>query len=259
MFSIATPISHLFNNDVNAIVLAQHSNCLEFRDHSPNFGLEKQQLFHCELQPIHELSSDDFNYLKKIKEERNSLELVSFHMATCFDEPIIADHIFVSGKRKYGESEMYENATKNFKFIKKIFGPEIKIAVENNNYYNTEAYQLICNPSFISKVVKDNDIFLLFDLAHAHVSSYNMDISYQSYCEQLPLDRIIQLHICKSGVNKKMAYDAHFLPDDEDFDEIEKLIKSCNNLKFFTVEYYKDPVQLKDVLIKLRNLLNKYE
>ena len=144
-------------------------------------------------------------------------------------------------------------------FDEKIFGPEIKIAVENNNYYNTEAYQLICNPSFISKVVKDNDIFLLFDLAHAHVSSYNMDISYQSYCEQLPLDRIIQLHICKSGVNKKMAYDAHFLPDDEDFDEIEKLIKSCNNLKFFTVEYYKDPVQLKDVLIKLRNLLNKYE
>ena len=67
MFSIATPISHLFNNDVNAIVLAQHSNCLEFRDHSPNFGLEKQQLFHCELQPIHELSSDDFIYLKKIR------------------------------------------------------------------------------------------------------------------------------------------------------------------------------------------------
>ena len=259
MFRIATPISHLFKNDADALMLTQHSDCLEFRDHSPSFGLEKQRLFHCELQPIHELSADDFSYLKKIKDERESLELVSFHMATCFDEPIIADHIFVSGKRKYAESEMYANATKNFKLIKEILGPGIKVAVENNNYYNTEAYQSICDPSFISKVIRDNDIFLLLDLAHAHVSSYNMNTSYQSYCEKLPFDRIIQLHICKSGVNEKMAYDAHLLPDDEDFDEIEKLMERCRNLKYFTVEYYRDPVLLKDVLNKLKNILNRHE
>lgn len=259
MFSIATPISHLFKNDVDALILAEHSDCLEFRDHSPSFGLEKQKLFHCELQPIHSLCEEDFIYLKRIKDERESLELVSFHMATCFDEPVISDHIFVSGKCKYTEAEMFKNASKNFRRIKKILGPTINIAVENNNYYNTEAYEFICSPSFINRVVRDNDVFLLFDLAHAHVSSYNMNISYQSYCEKLPLDRTIQLHICKSGVNDKMAYDAHFLPDDEDFNEIEDLIGRCGALKYFTVEYYKEPKLLVEVLKKLKNLLNRYD
>jgi uncharacterized protein (UPF0276 family) len=259
MFSIATPISHLFKNDVDALMLAQHSDCLEFRDHSPSFGLEKQKLFHCELQPIHALCEEDFIYLKKIKDERDSLEMVSFHMATCFDDPVVSDHVFVSGNNKYSEAEMFENASKNFKRIKQILGPTINVAVENNNYYNTEAYEFICNPTFISRVVRDNDIFLLFDLAHAHVSSYNMNISYQSYCEKLPLDRIIQLHICKSGVNEKMAYDAHFLPDDEDFIEIEVLIGKCCALKYFTVEYYKEPKLLLEVLKKLKNLLNRYD
>lgn len=259
MFSIATPISNLFKNDVDALMIVQHSDCLEFRDHSPNFGLDKQKLFHCELQPIHQLSEEDFIYIKKIKDERESLELVSFHMATCFHEPVISDHVFVSGKRKYTVAEMFENAEKNLKRIKKILGPTINVAVENNNYYNSEAYDFVCSPSFISRVVEDNDIFLLYDLAHAHVSSHNMNISYQSYYEKLPLDRIIQLHICKSGVNGKMAYDAHFLPDDEDFNEIKELIVTCRAVKYFTVEYYKDPELLVEVLIKLKNLLNRYD
>ncbi len=249
----------MFKNEVDAFMLSQQSDCLEFRDHSPSFGLEKQKLFHCELQPIHRFSEEDFMYLKKIKDERKSLELVSFHMATCFDEPLISDHVFVSGKYKYNEAEMFENAKNNFKCIKQILGPTIKVAVENNNYYNTEAYEFVCNPDFISRVVRDNDIFLLFDLAHAHVSSYNMNISYQNYCKKLPYDRIIQLHICKSGYKEKMAYDAHFLPDEEDFKEIEELIVNCRKLKYFTIEYYKDPKLLLEVLKKLKNLLNKHE
>lgn len=259
MFNIATPISHLFNNYDIAVMLSNYSDCLEYRDHSPKFGIEKQKLFHCELQPIHNLVDDDFLYLEKIKKEINSLELVSFHMATCFDGPLIEENIFVSGKRKYSELQMLENAANNFKEIKKIFGSKISIAVENNNFYNTEAYNHVCDPSFINRVVRENDLYFLFDIAHAQVSSYNMNIPYESYCADLPMDRIIQLHICKSGINQKMAFDAHLMPEILEFSEVEKLINSCSNLKYFTIEYYKDPLYLKDTLIKLKDLLIRYE
>ena len=180
-------------------------------------------------------------------------------MASCFEDPIISDSIYISGNYKYSIDEMLNHAKNNLNIIKEIFGPHIQIAIENNNYYKTEAYETICDASFINKVVRINDIFFLFDMAHAQVSSYNMNIHYQNYCSKLPLDRAIQLHICKSAVNEKMAYDAHLLPDEDEFNEIMNLIEHCNNLKYFTIEYYKDPFLLKDVINKLKNILNSYE
>ena len=64
---IATPISHLFENDNFSSQIIDLSDCLECRDHSLDKGFKKQELFHCDLQVIHKFSTDDFNYLKEIK------------------------------------------------------------------------------------------------------------------------------------------------------------------------------------------------
>lgn len=259
MYNIASPISHLFKIDSDALMITNHSDSLECRDHSPSYGIEKQKLFHCELQPIHNLSQVDFDYISKIKNDRPELELISFHMASCYDAPKIENKIFIEGGKKYSEQEMIENAKINFKSINEIIGPKIKIAVENNNFFNTKAYEIICNPLFINKIVEENDIYLLFDIAHAQVAAFNMGWTYNEYVSKLPFQKMIQLHICKSGIEGTMAYDAHFLPDENEFDEIERLIKTSKNLKYFTVEYYQNPLLLKEVLVKLKKLLIRYE
>jgi len=146
---IATPISHLFEKTKFANAIAAESDFLECRDRSIEFNsfINKQILFHCELQPIHELSNKDWDYLKKIRNEKPFLKLISFHIASCYDKPEIRNHMFFKGGKRYLKSEMLQNARNNFSKIKALFGPNVKICVENNNYYPTEAYDVVTDPN----------------------------------------------------------------------------------------------------------------
>jgi uncharacterized protein (UPF0276 family) len=258
MYKIASPISHLFHDLDDSLLISSYSDCLECRDHSPAFEISKQQLFHFEIQPIHKLRQDDFDYIEKIINEKYNLELISFHMATCYQSPGIKDRIFVPGGYKYELNEMIDNSIKNFSKIKSITGTDISIAIENNNYYKNEAYEVIAEPEFIKQVVSINKINFLFDIAHAKVSARNMGISYLNYVQMLPMEEVVQLHICKYGIENKLAYDAHFAPDDEEYEEIVRLISICKKLKYFTIEYYKDTLELMNCLTSLKKILNFY-
>ena len=125
MFKIATPVSHLFENIENANLIIKHSDCLECRDHSVDVTFDKQELFHCDLQLIHELSDKQFLYLRNIKKTKPDIKLISFHAASCYDKPLLVNHIFQPGGKKHTVEEMYNAAKKNIKEIRNIFGNEI--------------------------------------------------------------------------------------------------------------------------------------
>ena len=151
---------------------------------------------------------------------------------------------------------MVHNAKENFSLIKNIFGDGVSIAVENNNYYPTEAYEYVTNPSFINEIVNECDLKILFDIAHAKVSCINGGINYIDYRDSLHLEKVIQLHICKHGIreNKQQAYDAHDYPTDVEFNEVDYLTRSYPNIKYLTIEYYKDFDNLRNSIEKFRNL-----
>jgi uncharacterized protein (UPF0276 family) len=240
MHSIVTPISHLFGIENNAARIARMSDSLECRDHSVAYDVSLQTLFHCELQPCHKLAETDFTYLEKIRDTKTELELISFHLASCYHSPVIENSVFEPGGYRYSKSELFENARINFKKIKKIFGPNVVIAIENNNFYATPAYEYVTDPEFISQVVVENNINFLYDIAHAKVSSYNLGLKYEAYKLALPLEKTVQLHICKSGIRNGAAYDAHFIPDEEEWTEIISLMKAYKGIRYFTIEYYRE-------------------
>lgn len=240
MPSIVTPVSHLFRDPSIAQRIADNSDYLECRDHSPQFESSAQILFHTDIEPAHRLTQEDFDYLKRIKTEKPNLKLVSFHLASCYHSPILKGGLFLPGGYHYSRSELMSNARENFTKIKAIFGPEVMIAVENNNYYDTPAYEDITDPIFISEVVYTNEIFFLYDLAHAKVSAHNLGISYEAYKTKLPLDKALQIHICKSGLRDGVAYDAHFLPEAEEWDEIKLILTNFPQIQYLTIEYYKE-------------------
>ncbi len=66
MIKLATPISHLFEDNNFGQSIIEHSDCLECRDRSIDSTAPNQELFHCELQPIHEWSKAELDYLLKI-------------------------------------------------------------------------------------------------------------------------------------------------------------------------------------------------
>ena len=87
--------------------------------------------------------------------------------------------------------------------------------------------------------------------------AHNKKIDYAQYVGTLPLDRLIQLHICQPELHEgAIGYDAHNEPDDEMFNEVLRLINKYPMIKYLTIEYYRD----KDILIgsieKLRRLIN---
>ena len=66
MIKLATPISHLFKEKKSARMIIKHSDCLECRDQTIQSNISNQELFHCELQPIHIWGKKEFKYLNNI-------------------------------------------------------------------------------------------------------------------------------------------------------------------------------------------------
>ena len=261
MIRLATPVSHLFENKDYEKTIVENSDVLECRDRSIDYEnhINKQELFHCELQPIHEWTNVEWEFLQNIKDTKPNLKLLTLHSASCCDKPSLSGRMFELGGREYTRKEMKGFAKYNFTQIKNIFGNSVEIAIENNNYYPTEAYRDVTEAGFISEIVNENNLRFLFDIAHAKVTCFNKNINFEKYKRELPLDRVIQVHICTYGIDDELnqAYDAHSYPNDEELLEVSKIITECKNVKYLTVEYYRDIENLEISLKKVKELVRE--
>ena len=260
MTKISLPISHLFDDEKNIKMLQGYYDCLETRPRSIKSSLEKQDIFHADnIQPIHELSDQDFNFLKEVKEKKG-LQAVSFHCASRCKNPDQKDGVFQIGNSStvYSRNDMILNCKKNIQNIRKILGKNISLLIENNNFFPTEAYDIVVDPMFLNEIVETNDIEFLFDSAHAKVSAHNLGIDYIDYRDNLPLNRMTQIQFCSPDIPSKgssdIARDIHELPSQADIDEVKMLIEKYN-VKYIIPEYYKDVNKLLTLLKTLRTYL----
>lgn len=255
-FKISLPVSHLFEKEENIRLLSKKYDCLETRPFTLNCELPGQQLFHADnIQPIHELDDSEFKFLEKIRERKKDLKVISFHCASCCRDPKVEDGIFYKGGNiSYTRDEMYKNAEKNLSTIRSIFPDTVEISIENNNYYPTDAYSHVTDAQFIRDIVYDNNIYFLFDNAHARVTARNSDISYADYVKSLPLDRMNQIQFCEAFVpDTGLARDVHELPTDQTVKEIVGLAREYN-VQYVTPEYYKSIERLIKLLESLKNV-----
>ena len=84
------------------------------------------------------------------------------------------------GGREYTFREMKHFAKNNLSQIKSMFGSKVDIAVENTNFYPTDAYKNVTEAKFISEIVYENNIKFLFDIAHAKITCFKK-INYGRY------------------------------------------------------------------------------
>ena len=248
--NISTPISTLFNtSESNAELIKEHSNSLEGRPDSfiPYLNVET---FHCDnIQPIHPLDNKDFDFIKKIINKCKNLKIISFHCAYRSKNVFLKDGIAHTHGYLYSEQEMKDNMSKNIPKIKNIVG-DIEILIENNNYYPTNAYDIVTDAKFISDLVYDNNIGFLFDQAHAQITAHNKILKYDEYISNLPLDKCRQIHLCKMGYShewsKELGYlakDLHICPDIFDLKNITPIIVD-NSVEYITIEFYKNIKEL---------------
>jgi len=255
LLEFATPVSHLFRDSSVGQRISDASDCLECRDRTFKLQTPAQRLFHSDLQPIHAWQDKQFEYFKQVAATKPELAFATFHVASSCDHPVLEGKMWQPGGRTYSRREMLDRARENFARLRSIFGPRVQLAVENNNFYPTPAYDIVCEPDFITELVRENDLLFLYDIAHSLVSVRNMRRDFDGYYRTLPIDRMIQVHVCAPGLDETgLAYDAHDLPTDEILDILKRVIRETP-VRFVTVEYYKDANRLVAYLQYLREQL----
>ncbi len=255
MFEIATPVSHLFKDHQSAQEIGAASDCLECRDQSFHCTLPRQNVFHCDLELIHEWSEKEKDYVASIITCKTDLKLISFHMASSCADPVLVNGIFQVGGKEYSHDDLIKNAAENNHYLLQLLhGTNISVAVENNNYFPTDAYKYIALPSFISDIITANNLKFVFDISHAKISAHNMGISYQDYLQELPMNEIVQIHVSELGYNKDgLACDVHNIPSQSTIDDVTSLLYK-HEPAYITIEYYRDNCQLVNLIKLFKNL-----
>ena len=249
---IATPISHLFENEQYGEEISNVSDCLEVRQRSLDSELPKQWLFHIDIDITLKWDDETRDYLQQAFIKKPELKLATFQATRCCQDEKIGNGMFQLSGQVYSEHELLEHAKDNTRWLRKVLSNDVKLGLENNNYYPSPAYDIVTDGNFITKLVTQNNLYLLLDIAHAMVTAHNRQITYQDYIASLPLDNLIQLHICQPLlIAGKMAHDAHDEPNTEMMNEVIRLIKEFSQIKYLTVEFYKD----KDILVRSLNSL----
>jgi uncharacterized protein (UPF0276 family) len=155
---------------------------------------------------------------------------------------------------------MLKFAQKNIFWLKKNLKKEIKIGLENNNYYPSRSYKYVTDAKFIKKIVEENKIYFLLDVAHSMITAYNRKINFFKYLYSLPLNQVIQIHICSPGKDNKnnILIDSHLRPSKKIFNLIIKILKKFKQIEYLTIEYYKDTKGLIESIIALRKKINEH-
>ena len=219
--------------------------------------LEKTSHYHIDFDLNLGLSNDQILFLKQEVAPRDEITTLSFQITRDCKEAKMKDGCFMPAGKLLGIDEQLKNIETSLNQIISIMPTTKILAVENNNYYDTGAYDIATSSAFINKACRTFGIELLLDIAHAQVSSQNKNIPFNEYIEEMLDDvKCTQMHLCmpeeRTRNGKQELYDAHLLPTKSFTAKSLSLAKSIG-CKYLTIEYYRDGEKLVRYLEQLRD------
>lgn len=158
---------------------------------------------------------------------------------------------------------------------------DVPLLLENIPLFPNMAHLHVCEPEFISVVIRETGSDMLLDLAHARVSAHVLGYDVYDYLSQLPLDRVVELHLSgprklvevdadrQTQVRREAAEIAHILPfsDDHLIDAHEPMREEDYRILEWTLaratpravslEYYRKPEALRQQLERLNEILGR--
>ena len=119
------------------------------------------------------------------------------------------------------------------------------IKVENLNYFDTGAYERVCEPEFISIIINELNIELLLDIGHLVICVENMHIPLDSYLNRIPLNTVSEIQISGSNIVNGILEDTHEIPNEKDMEILDNILNRIQP-KYLTLDYYKNDQKLVD-------------
>ena len=142
----------------------------------------------------------DFDYLKKLKKltDITKTPWVSDHL--CWGR-LPGAHYHDLLPLPYTE-EVIRYVVERAKIVQDYL--ELPFALENLSSYVAFRQDEMTEWEFYSRVVEEADIFMMLDVNNIYVSSRNHGFNPKDYYNNIPLDRVIQIHV--AGHNDHGAY-----------------------------------------------------
>ncbi|MDR3624521.1 MAG: DUF692 domain-containing protein [Chlamydiales bacterium] len=147
----------------------------------------------------------DFNYLKKLKA-----------LAKRTKTPWISDHLcwgHLEGAHYHDllplpyTQEVIDYVVERARIVQDYL--ELPFALENLSSYVSYKEDQMSEWEFYSSVVEKADIFMMLDVNNIYVSSRNHNFNPSDYIRNIPLERVIQIHIAGHTDHGTHVLDTH--------------------------------------------------
>lgn len=254
-------ISHLFERPgPRRLRLAGTARVWSLRDPAEPGWLARQEgrrIFHWGLGPVLADFQKEFirqglhRHLASGRVELFSFDLGPSARRHCGPLPLSAP---------LGPEAIRRHSERALKFIRRYFqGP---LAVENYNYYPTGLYGHITEPEFIRNYLDEFGLGLVLDLAHGAVSAHNQGRDPEVYFQELPLEKVVELHISRPWLPRSKglwAVDAHQAPGEREWVWLDNLLKNSrisDSTPVF-IEYYRDLGKLEKAQSRLIEIIGR--
>lgn len=192
----------------------------------------------------------------------SGIDLLTSYMTLCPQSPFISIHLaplpFYITKAAMKESIFLpepdeERCIRRFinsvKRLKNIF--TTPVILENMAPLHPEMYRFECEPLIIQRVFGETDCSMLLDLAHAKLSAEVREMAVEDYLLQLPLDRVVQIHMAGIRQRDGRSYDAHESLQKDDYSLLRWTLNHTQP-QWLTLEYfYEDRGQVKEQVLRL--------
>lgn len=133
-------------------------------------------------------------------------------------------------------------------------GVDAPLLIENLDYCPEGAYEHICQPWFIRDLVLEVDCGFLLDLAHAQVSADWLGYSIDEYLENLPLERVREIHLSSPRRGGERLDDVHAELRERDY-ALFATVLQWTSVEAVVIEYRRDGAALAEQIGRIRNLL----
>lgn len=132
--------------------------------------------------------------------------------------------------------------------------------LENISYYFTVPPGTMSEAEFITRIIRESGCGLLLDLTNVQNNAVNNDYNAYEFLDQIPLDRVVQVHLAGGYYHRGILLDAHSDPvPAEVFDLLRYSAPRMPLLRAVTIERdqnYPPFRELIDELDKIREILN---
>jgi len=131
------------------------------------------------------------------------------------------------------------------------------VILENTDPLPFDGYDFEVQTERITRVLEGADCGFLLDIGHARVSAAALRVDVVDYLSDLPLHRVVQVHVSGPRMRDGRLVDAHESLQETDYALLDFVLERTRP-QVVTLEYIRKREALQEQLCRLRGILDAH-